>query len=92
MAEFQSLYRKKTRNLTAKEAENTGISHYRFHINFAVYGRISIIIPKKTRNFAAKETENTGTSHYRFHINFAVYGRVLIIIPKKDKKSNGKGS
>ena len=92
MAEFQSLYRKKTRNFAAKETENTGTSHYRFHINFAVYGRISIITPKKARDFTAKETENTGIPHYRFHINFAVYGRVLIIIPKKDKKSNGKGS
>ena len=92
MAEFQSLYRKKTRNLTAKEAEDTGIPHYRFHINFAVYGRVSIITPKKTRNFAAKETENTGTSHYRFHINFAVYGRISIIIPKKNKKFRSKGN
>ena len=92
MAEFQSLYRKKTRNLTAKETENTGTSHHRFHINFAVYGRVSIITPKKTRDFTAKETENTGIPHYRFHINFAVYGRVSIIIPKKDKKSNGKGN
>ena len=92
MAEFQSLYRKKTRNLTAKETENTGTSHYRFHINFAVYGRVSIITPKKTRDFTAKEAENTGTSHYGFHINFAVYGRVLIIVPKKDKRANGKGS
>ena len=54
MAEFQSLYRKKTRNLTAKEAENTGTSHHRFHINFAVYGRISIIIPKKNKKFRSK--------------------------------------
>ena len=54
MAEFQSLYRKKTGNLTAKEAENTGISHYRFHINFAVYGRISIIIPKKNKKSHSK--------------------------------------
>ena len=54
MAEFQSLYRKKTRNLTAKEAEDTGIPHYRFHINFAVYGKISIIIPKKNKKFRSK--------------------------------------
>ena len=54
MAEFQSLYRKKTRNLTAKEAEDTGIPHYRFHINFAVYGRVSIIIPKKDRKSNGK--------------------------------------
>ena len=54
MAEFQSLYRKKTRNLTAKEAEDTGIPHYRFHINFAVYGRVSIITPKKSKRFHGK--------------------------------------
>ena len=54
MAEFQSLYRKKIRNLTAKEAEDTGTSHYRFHINFAVYGKISIIIPKKNKKFRSK--------------------------------------
>ena len=54
MAEFQSLYRKKTRNLTAKEAENTGTSHYGFHINFAVYGRVLIIVPKKDRKSNGK--------------------------------------
>ena len=47
MAGFQSLYRKKTRDFTAKETEDTGIPHYRFHINFAVYGRVSIIAQKK---------------------------------------------
>ena len=56
MAGFQSLYRKKTRNPTAKEAENTGIPHYRFHINFAVYGRISIIVPKKDKKSNGKES------------------------------------
>ena len=54
MARFQSLYRKKTRNPTAKEAENTGTSHHGFHINFAVYGKISIIIPKKNKKFRSK--------------------------------------
>ena len=54
MAEFQSLYRKKTRNLTAKETENTGTSHHRFHINFAVYGRVLIIIPKKDKKSNGK--------------------------------------
>ena len=54
MAEFQSLYRKKTRNLTAKEAENTGTSHHGFHINFAVYGRVLIIVPKKDRKSNGK--------------------------------------
>ena len=78
MAEFQSLYRKKTGNLTAKETEDTSIPHYRFHINFAVYGRISIITPKRTRNLTAKEAECTGTSHYRFHINSAINGKVYI--------------
>ena len=56
MAEFQSLYRKKTGNLTAKEAENTGTSHYGFHINFAVYGRVSIITPKKSKRANGKES------------------------------------
>ena len=59
MAEFQSLYRKKTRNLTAKEAEDTGIPHYRFHINFAVYGRISIIIPKKKQEISQQRKLKT---------------------------------
>ncbi len=54
MAEFQSLYRKKTRNLTAKETEDTSIPHYRFHINFVVYGRVSIIIPKKDKKSNGK--------------------------------------
>ena len=54
MAEFQSLYRKKTRNLTAKKAKDTSTAHYRFHINFAVYGRVSIIIPKKDRKSNGK--------------------------------------
>ena len=49
MAEFQSLYRKKTKNFTAKETEDTGTSHHGFHINFAVYGRVLIIIPKKDK-------------------------------------------
>ena len=56
MAGFQSLYRKKTRNLTAKKAKDTGIPHYRFHINFAVYGRISIITPKKSKRANGKES------------------------------------
>ena len=54
MAGFQSLYRKKTRNQTAKEAENTATSHHGFHINFAVYGRVLIIVPKKDRKSNGK--------------------------------------
>jgi hypothetical protein len=54
MAEFQSLYRKKTGNLTAKETENTDTSHHGFHINFAVYGRVLIIVPKKDRKSNGK--------------------------------------
>ena len=54
MAGFQSLYRKKTRNFAAKEAENTGTSHYGFHINFAVYGRVLIIVPKKDKRANGK--------------------------------------
>ena len=42
MAGFQSLYRKKTRNFAAKETENTGIPHYRFHINFAINDKVYI--------------------------------------------------
>ena len=72
------MYRKKTRELTAKKAKDTGTAHYRFHINFAVYGRVSIITPKKARELTAKKAKDTGTSHYRFHINSAINGKVYI--------------